>query len=114
MSTPYPNGFPVIFYDTGAYVLEGLGHVFLVERSPVYADLLFVTGGAFSLWPIIGVQALLTSYIILETARAEVPGLTLEGLVVVGATLTVLTGIGWYAGQVDPDVGAVDEKAFAW
>ena len=34
------NGFPVIFYDTGAYVLEGLGHVFLVERSPVYADLL--------------------------------------------------------------------------
>lgn len=97
------NGFPVIFYDTGAYVLEGLGHVFLVERSPVYADLLFVTGGAFSLWPIIGVQALLTSYIILETARAEVPGLTLEGLVVVGATLTVLTGIGWYAGQVEPD-----------
>ena len=31
------NGFPLIFYDTGAYILEGLGHVFLVERSPVYA-----------------------------------------------------------------------------
>jgi hypothetical protein len=97
------NGFPIIFYDTGAYVLEGLGHVFLVERSPVYADLLFVTGGAFSLWPIVAVQALLTSYIILETARAEVPGLTLRGLVAIGAALTVLTGIGWYAGQVEPD-----------
>lgn len=97
------NGFPVIFYDTGAYVLEGLGHVFLVERSPVYADLLFVTGGAFSLWPIVGVQALLSSYIILETARAEVPNLTLGGLAAIGAVLTVLTGIGWYVGQVEPD-----------
>ena len=28
------NGFPLVFYDTGAYVLEGLGHVFVVERAP--------------------------------------------------------------------------------
>ena len=56
------NGFPLIFYDTGAYVLEGLGHVFLVERAPVYAELLFLAGGAFSLWPIVILQALMTSY----------------------------------------------------
>ncbi|HEU0095006.1 MAG TPA: hypothetical protein VFQ52_01030, partial [Rhizomicrobium sp.] len=97
------NGFPVIFYDTGAYVLEGLGHVFLVERAPVYADLLFLAGGHFSLWPIIIVQALLTAYIILEVSRTEVPGLTLRGLVGIGAVLILLTGIGWYVGQVEPD-----------
>jgi hypothetical protein len=97
------NGFPVIFYDTGAYVLEGLGHVFLVERAPVYADLLFLAGGHFSLWPIVIVQALLTAYIILEVSRTEVPGLTLRGLVGIGAVLTLLTAIGWYAGQVEPD-----------
>ena len=79
------NGFPLIFYDTGAYVLEGLGHVFLVERAPVYAELLFLAGGAFSLWPIVILQALMTGYLILETARAEVPGLTLRGLAVIGA-----------------------------
>ena len=28
------NGFPIIFYDTGAYMMQGLGHVFLAERSP--------------------------------------------------------------------------------
>ena len=71
------NGFPLIFYDTGAYVLEGLGHIFLVERAPVYAELLFLAGGAFSLWPIAVLQALMTSYLILELARIEVPGLTL-------------------------------------
>jgi hypothetical protein len=97
------NGFPIIFYDTGAYVLQGLGHVFMVERSPVYAELLFLTGGAFSLWPIVVVQTVLTSYIILETARAEIPGLTLAGLAGIGAVLTLLTGIAWYAGQVEPD-----------
>lgn len=74
------NGFPLIFYDTGAYVLEGLGHVFLVERAPVYAELLFLAGGRFSLWPVVILQALMTSYMILTVARAEVPRLTLGGL----------------------------------
>jgi hypothetical protein len=98
------NGFPLIFYDTGAYVLEGLGHIFLVERAPVYAEFLFLTGARFSLWPAVVVQALMTSYLILEVARAEVPGLTLRGLLVIGALLSLFTGIGWYAGQVEPDI----------
>ena len=98
------NGFPLIFYDTGAYVLEGLGHVFLVERAPVYAELLFLAGGAFSLWPIVILQALMTSYLILAVARIEVPGLTLGGLALTGAALSLATGIDWYAGQVEPDI----------
>jgi len=89
----------LIFYDTGAYVLEGLGHVFLVERAPVYAELLFLAGGAFSLWPIVVLQALMTSYIILEVARCEVSGLTLWGLLAIGAALNLFTGIGWYVGK---------------
>jgi len=98
------NGFPLIFYDTGAYVLEGLGRVFLVERAPVYAEFLFLTGARFSLWPVVIVQALMTSYLILEVARAEVPGLTLRGLLAIGALLSLFTGIAWYAGQVEPDI----------
>lgn len=98
------NGFPLIFYDTGAYVLEGLGGVFLVERAPVYAELLFLAGGRFSLWPIVALQAGLLAYIVLEVARAEVPGLTLRGLAGIGVGLALLTGVAWYAGQVEPDV----------
>jgi hypothetical protein len=98
------NGFPLIFYDTGAYVLEGLGHIFLVERAPVYAELLFLAGGSLSLWPIVVLQALMTSYLILTVARIEVPGLTLWGLSVIGAALSLATGIGWYVGQVEPDI----------
>src|SRR5262245_16045760 len=95
------NGFPLIFYDTGAYILEGLGHVFLVERAPVYAEFLFLAGARFSLWPVVAVQALMTSYLILEVARIEVPGLTLRALLAIGALLTLFTGIAWYVGQVE-------------
>jgi hypothetical protein len=100
------NGFPLIFYDTGSYVLEGLGHIFLVERAPVYAELLFLAGGRFSLWPIVILQALMISYLILEVARVEVPGIPLFRLGLIGAGLTLFTGIAWYAGQVEPDIFA--------
>jgi hypothetical protein len=103
LTVAFWNGFPLVFYDSGAYVLEGLGHIFLVERAPVYAELLFVAGGSFSLWPIVAVQAVITSYVILETARCEVPHLTLAGLAGIGAALTLFTGIAWYVGQVEPD-----------
>ena len=98
------NGFPLIFFDTSGYVLEGLGHIFLVERAPVYAELLFLAGGRFSLWPVVILQALITSYMILEVARAEVAKLSLAGLAAIGACLSLFTGIAWYVGQVEPDI----------
>ncbi|HSS13705.1 MAG TPA: hypothetical protein VLL04_07425 [Rhizomicrobium sp.] len=97
------NGFPLIFYDTSGYVLEGLGHLFLVERAPVYAELLFLAGARFSLWPVVILQSAITSYLILEVARAEVPKLTLGGLIGIGGALALFTGIAWYVGQVEPD-----------
>lgn len=97
------NGFPLIFYDTSSYVLEGLGHIFLVERAPVYAEFLFLAGARFSLWLVVILQALITSLVILEVARAEVPKLTLAGLAAIGAGLSLFTGIAWYTGQVEPD-----------
>src|SRR3984957_19117862 len=97
------NGFPLMFYDTGAYLAEGLSGAFLVERSPVYSLLLFFTGGGFSLWPVVILQSLMTAYFITLLARIEAPRLSLAGLVAIGAALMALTGIGWYVGQVEPD-----------
>ena len=97
------NGLPLFFYDTAGYLAEGLGGVFLVERSPVYSLLLFATGAKFSLWPIAVLQAAMTAFIVTEMARAEIPGLTLWGLAGIGAALMLATGIGWYTGQLEPD-----------
>lgn len=97
------NGFPLVFYDTGGYLAEGLEGVFLAERSPVYSLLLRVMGAGYSLWPVVILQAGLTAWLIAETARIEVPGLSLKGLTGIGLALMLMTGIGWYTGQVEPD-----------
>jgi len=97
------NGFPLMFYDTGGYLAEGLQGAFLAERSPVYSLLLFLTGGAASLWPVVILQAAMTAWLITETARIEVTRLSLAGLIAIGAGLMLATGIGWYTGQVEPD-----------
>ncbi|MEO8894944.1 MAG: hypothetical protein ABI450_03610, partial [Rhizomicrobium sp.] len=97
------NGFPLVFYDTGGYLAEGLQGAFLAERSPVYSLLLLVSGGAFSLWPVVTLQAALTAWLVTETARIEVPGLSLTRLIAIGLILMLATGIGWYTGQVEPD-----------
>lgn len=97
------NGFPVIFYDTGAYLLEGLGRVFLVERSPVYSLFLRYAGAQTSLWLIALLQAAMTAFLIVQTARAVAPKLHLLTLLLVGAGLVVLTGLPWYVGQIEPD-----------
>ncbi len=97
------NGFPLVFYDTGAYLIEGLRGAFLVERSPVYSLFLAASGSAFSLWPVVVLQSALSAYVIWEVARLEVPGLSLTGFCAIGLALCVLTGIGWYTAQVEPD-----------
>ncbi|HWA30843.1 MAG TPA: hypothetical protein VG867_07085 [Rhizomicrobium sp.] len=97
------NGFPIIYYDTGAYILQGLGHVFVVERSPVYSLFLYAGGGGTSLWFIAIVQAFLTAFVIVETARCVAPKMGIAIFLVALAALVVATGLPWYVGQIEPD-----------
>ena len=97
------NGFPLVFYDTGAYMAEGLSDAFFVERSPVYSLFLPLTGAFASLWLVAAVQSLMTAFIIVELARVEAPRLGSVHLLLIGAALMAVTGIGWYVGQIEPD-----------
>jgi hypothetical protein len=97
------NGFPIIYYDTGAYVFEGLGGHFLVERSPVYSLFLRFAGAGMSLWIIAVIQSAAVAFVVVESARAFVPSLPLHRLLIVSVMLTVATGLPWYVGQIEPD-----------
>ena len=97
------NGFPLIYYDTGAYVLEGLGGQFIVERSPVYSLFLRFAGAAESLWLIVFIQSALVAFLITQTMRAIVPRLPVVWALFAGVCLVVGTGLPWYVGQVEPD-----------
>ncbi|HSM95619.1 MAG TPA: hypothetical protein VLT91_06230 [Rhizomicrobium sp.] len=97
------NGFPLIFYDTGAYILQGLGRHFVVERSPVYSLFLSYGGGGTSLWRIAIIQAFLSAFVIVETARCVAPKMGVAAFAAVALALVVFTGLPWYAGQIEPD-----------
>src|SRR5437762_11784380 len=71
------NGFPLIFYDTGAYMLQGFAHRFVPERSPVYSLFIRYVGGGESLWLVAVVQTALIAFVLVETASAMSLRLTL-------------------------------------
>ncbi len=98
------NGFPLTFYDTGGYLVQGLAGAFLPERSQVYSLLLALIGAGYSLWLVAIAQSLIAAFLITELARCEVRDLTLPKLLGIGAGLCLLTGISWYTGQVEPDI----------
>lgn len=97
------NGFPLIFYDTGAYIFEGFGERFVAERSPVYSLYIVLAGGGWSLWLVALAQAAMTAFVMLETARCVAPRLPLGWLAAIAGGLVLLTGLPWYAAQIEPD-----------
>src|SRR6185437_8608854 len=97
------NGLPITFYERCASLAQGLEGAFLPERAAAYSFFLRFAGAAYSLWFVVFVQALMTAFVIVETARAEVPRLSLWILLGIAVLLTVATGLPWYAGQIEPD-----------
>ncbi len=97
------NGFPFVFFDTGAYVLEGLGNVFVPERSAVYSLFLRYAGGRESLWFVAIAQSCIAAFTITEFARAVRPRTQLWELLAIGAALALFTSIAWFVGQIEPD-----------
>ena len=93
------NGFPFMFFDSGAYVLEGFAKVFMPERSPVYSLFLHYAHGRASLWNVAWVQSLLTAFVMVEFARAVWPRTSLWLVLRAAAALSVLTSIAWFAGS---------------
>ncbi len=103
MIAAFGNGFPIIFYDTGAYVLQGFDHIFIAERSPVYSLFLKYAGGPASLWYVAFAQCAIVAFAMTEFARALKPQLSLWNFLLIGFVLALATGLPWYAAQIEPD-----------
>lgn len=97
------NGFPFLFFDSGAYVLEGFAHFFVPERSPVYSLFILYTDGRSSMWNVALAQAAMTAIVVVEFARALWPRTSLWLMLRTGAALAILTSISWFVGQIEPD-----------
>lgn len=97
------NGFPLMFYDTGAFIDQALTGKFVAERAVAYAWFLMLTAPQVSLWPVVVVQALITALAMRACADVLAPALDPARFLAVMLALCVGTGLPWYVGQVLPD-----------
>lgn len=97
------NRFPFIYYDTGAYLFEGLTGRYIPERAAVYSLFLRFADAATSLWIIAVVQAVLSAFLITQCARAVAPEMRWRVLFIVALVLAIATSLPWYTGEIEPD-----------
>jgi hypothetical protein len=97
------NGFPLVFYDTGGYLVRPFEATLGLGRSAAYGMFLAL-GIPFHFWTNVVAQAALVVWLVVLTLRIEGFGgrPVLATAVVIG--LALLTGIPWYAGQLMPDI----------
>jgi hypothetical protein len=104
------NGFPLTFYDTGAFVEQAATGNFVAERSVFYSWFLKLFQYQVSLWIPVIAQAALTVWVMGEFARLVSPSLAPERapgrFLLIVLALCIGTGLPWYAGQVLADIFA--------
>jgi hypothetical protein len=100
------NGFPFVLPDTGTYIRSAFQGYVPVDRPFWYGLFMRVTSlGGNTFWGIVAGQALLCAYYIQRIMKMFVVGSRIH-LVTLGVitVLTACTGIGYFAGQLIPDI----------
>ncbi|HEX3430590.1 MAG TPA: hypothetical protein VHT03_06860 [Rhizomicrobium sp.] len=97
------NRFPIIYYDTGAYIFEGLTGRFIPERAAAYSLFLRFAGADTSLWIIAVIQAAMSAFLLTQCARTVAPRMRWSVLLLVGSVLVIATSLPWYSGEIEPD-----------
>ncbi|MEM6273086.1 MAG: hypothetical protein AAF998_26975 [Bacteroidota bacterium] len=101
------SGFPLLYQDTGAYLATGYEGQIPLGRPVSYGWFIWGLAWGDSLWGAVLAQGLLLSYLIRRTLRVAVPGAdNLRFFFLNLAVLTLFSGLGWYAGQLMPDIFA--------
>ncbi|MCK6453943.1 MAG: hypothetical protein L6R19_24270 [Alphaproteobacteria bacterium] len=97
------NGFPFMFYDTGAFIEQALTSKFIAERSVFYAWFIAAFQPNLSLWPVAVAQAFMTVWVMRAAMRVLNPGLGAARFLALVVVLAVATALPWTVGQILPD-----------
>ena len=107
------NGFPLLYPDTMNYLQDG-GNVvralFLPDfseygaRSLIYCIGILPWHWNITPWPIVGLHAVLTAYVLWLVVRSVLPRRTLTAYFALVVPLCLLTGLGWFVGYIMPDI----------
>jgi hypothetical protein len=102
------NGYPIVFSDTGSYVLTGATLIpFRPFRAPGYSILIRLTSLGATPWMTILAQAAIVFYVLHKTCSYLMGGRTkFQNYIVLAGicVLSILTSLPWLVSQLMPDV----------
>jgi hypothetical protein len=101
------NGYPLVYSDTGTYILAFPSHNIPVDRAIGYSIYIQIIGMRVSLWPVIFSQALVLVFLIDLVLKSIISinfKYRLAMLLLIIVVLSTTTGIDNYASQVMPDI----------
>lgn len=97
------NGFPLVFPDTGGYLMAAMFGMSMHGRSALYG--LFLSGGIpFAFWPCIILQSALMAWLFAVALRVNGLGGRPWLAFAIVAFTAFTTSLPWLAGQLMPDI----------
>lgn len=100
----FTNGYPLFYSDSGTYIFSGRLMEIPIDR-PIMYGLFIRCFGPISLWTVVIVQNLITSFFVYETCSLFFEKNKKSNYIFyfIILFLTLFTGIGWYSNQIMPD-----------
>lgn len=100
------NGYPFVYADTGTYIRSAFEGYVPIDRPYWYGVFMRITSlGGHTLWGVAVAQALFCASYVRRVCACCSPSQRPHRTALIGsAVLTLCTGLGWYAGQLLPDV----------
>ena len=69
------NGYPILYSDTNAFMVQGILHFFVWDKPFVYGPWMSLFHWQYSLWPVLFAQALIVASILwIATQSVHIPG----------------------------------------
>jgi len=99
------NGFPLLEYDTGGYLVSWFEGLLAPSRSPTYG-LFLAAGWRLDFWPNVVLQAAAAVWLIRLSLKAHHFSIYPVGLLAVTAVLAVTTALPWLASELITDIFA--------
>ena len=108
------NRYPLLYPDSVSYLQEGRAiaralffhqlNGFEAMRSEFYSLGIFPFHGNLTPWPIVALNAVLTSWMLWLVLRSVTPRPAVSSFLVLVASLSLLTSVSWYVSLLMPDI----------
>lgn len=103
--TGFWNGFPFLYPDDGTYISSGFMPEMPLDRPITYGLFIYATSlGGYSLWLTVGVQGLMTSWVIYQVLKSYFPSQNIDlQFIVLILFLLFTSSISFLTSQLMPD-----------